>query len=258
MASRWAFETFMVTQFRDNPYEQQFYELDKTIAVSDYKRVYHIPELESHLALCLNNSSHWLNPNHAQLTKSLILLRNEIAYELEIVGEDNFPDIKKLAIGKFDSTVYDNSVKFLSTLKQYYLIRQNRAMDMKEKMIAAFTSTPSRKKYFDELREKYENKAVATAVKNIITPNRIVEYNGRLYQRMYPIYLDTHKPSNYFDFSANLFQPTKHFAGNVYNTYYFNLAVMWCMTLFLYITLYFDLLRKFIQLFEQRKQRRRD
>jgi hypothetical protein len=131
-------------------------------------------------------------------------------------------------------------------------------MDMKEKMIAAFTSTPSRKKYFDELREKYENKAVATAVKNINTPNRIVEYNGRLYQRMYPIYLDTHKPSNYFDFSANLFQPTKHFAGNVYNTYYFNLAVMWCMTLFLYITLYFDLLRKFIQLFEQRKQRRRD
>ena len=38
MASRWAFEAFMVTQFRDNKFEKQFYNYDRTIAESDYKQ----------------------------------------------------------------------------------------------------------------------------------------------------------------------------------------------------------------------------
>ncbi|NJM25428.1 MAG: ATP-binding cassette domain-containing protein, partial [Bacteroidia bacterium] len=37
MASRWAFEAFMVTQFKDNPFERQFYSLDRTIAMAEYK-----------------------------------------------------------------------------------------------------------------------------------------------------------------------------------------------------------------------------
>src|SRR5688572_20265001 len=55
MASRWAFEAFMVTQFRDNPFEKKFYELDRTIYESDYKRVFYIDQLKSHLTLCYNN-----------------------------------------------------------------------------------------------------------------------------------------------------------------------------------------------------------
>src|SRR5690606_7935264 len=32
MASRWAFEAFMVTQYKDNPFERMFYDLDKEVA----------------------------------------------------------------------------------------------------------------------------------------------------------------------------------------------------------------------------------
>ena len=68
MASRWAFEAFMVTQFKDNEFEKQFYDLDKTIAESEYKRVYYIPALESKLAYCLNNHSQWRNPRNEAIT----------------------------------------------------------------------------------------------------------------------------------------------------------------------------------------------
>lgn len=258
MASRWAFEAFMVTQFRDNPFEEQFYELDRTIAESDYKRVYYIPELESHLSVCMNSRPNWLNPQYKPLVNSLTLLKNEIGYELQFVGEENFPDYKNLEVGKFDSTVYQQSIKFLGTLKNAYLIKQNKAMKQKENIIAVYTSTPENTRRYDMLRKQYENKAVSTAVKNVATPNRIVQYNGRLYQRIYPIYQTEHKPRHLFDFTANLFQPTKHFAGVNYNTLYFNIAVIWSMTVFLFITLYFDLLKKFMQLFEHRKLRRRD
>lgn len=258
MASRWAYEAFMVTQFKDNPFEKQFYDLDKTIAESDYKRVYYIPQLESHLALCLNNRGNWRNPRAESLVNSLTLLRNEIGYELKDIGEDNFPEIDKLAIGKFDSAVYQRSMKFLGTLKQYYLIKQNKAMREKENMVAVLTNTPERTARYDEFRNKHQNKAVSVAVKNMITANRIVEYNGKLYQKIYPIYFDDHKPEYYFDLSANLFQPTKYFGGRLFDTLYFNLAVIWAMTLILFVTLYFDLLKKFILLFEYRKHRKRD
>jgi ABC transport system ATP-binding/permease protein len=258
MASRWAFEAFMVTQFKDNPYEKQFYDLDKVIAESDYKRVYYIPQLESHLALCLNNRGNWRNTRHEPLKNSLTLLKNEISYELKGIGEENFPDIDKLEIGKFDSTVYQHSMKFLTTLKQYYLIKQNKAMQEKENKIAVLTSDSEKLEKYDLLRTQHQNKAVSAAVKNIATPNRVIEYDGRLYQKMYPIYFDDHKPATLFDFSANLFQPTKYFAGRLYDTLFFNLAIIWLMTFFLFITLYFDLLKKFLLLFEQRKHKRRE
>lgn len=258
MASRWAFEAFMVTQFKDNPFEKQFYELDKTIAEADYKRVYYIPQLESNLSFCLNNRGYWMNKNYEPLAKSLTLLKNEIEYELKDVGRANFPDIEKLAVGKFDSTVYTSTMKFLSTLKQFYLLRQNKAMLEKDNKIAELTATPEKLAAYNEMRDTYQNKAVSALVKNITTPNRIVEYDGRLYQKMYPIYFDDHKPTNYVDFTATLFQPKKYFAGRLYDTLYFNLTIIWCMTLLLFVTLYFDLLRKFMLLFENRKHRKRD
>ncbi|MGC4021303.1 MAG: ATP-binding cassette domain-containing protein [Cyclobacteriaceae bacterium] len=49
MASRWAFEAAMVSQYKDNEFEQQFYLYDKIMADADYKKVYYIPELESRL-----------------------------------------------------------------------------------------------------------------------------------------------------------------------------------------------------------------
>ncbi len=258
MASRWAFEAFMVTQFKDNPFEKKFYELDKIIAESEYKKVYYIPQLESHLALCLNNRSNWLNPRHAGLTSSLTLLKNEIDYELKSVGKSSFPEIGSLIPGKFDSAVYQKSMKFLATLKQFYLIKQNKAMAEKESKIAILTSTPEKLQAYNHERDRYQNKAVAAGVKNVTAPNRIVEYNGQLFQKIYPVYFDDHKPRHFFDFTGTLFQPTKYFGGRLFDTLYFNVAVIWFMTLFLFVTLYFDLLRKLLLLFENRKYSKRD
>ena len=109
------------------------------------------------------------------------------------------------------------------------------------------------------MRNRYVNEAVSNAVKNISSSDRIVEYEGKLIQKIFPIYMDEHRPSHLFDFSANLYQPTKHFAGYYIDTLYFNITVIWAMTLLLFITLYFDVLQRFIQLLEgNRKYRRKE
>jgi hypothetical protein len=247
----------MVTQFKDNPFEEQFYEYDKIIAQAEYKRVYYIPELESKLAYCLNNQPNWRNKNHEGLKKAFSILSDEIERELDIVGRDKLEEINKLAIGKFDSTASNNTARFLTALKQFYLNKKDRAQNEKDELVGRMTSTPERLANYERMRNKYQNQAVSNAVKNIAEV-RIVEFDGRLIQKIYPIYMDEHKPKHLFDISSNFYQPTKHFAGYYFDTLYFNIAVIWSMTVFLFIALYFDLLKKFILMFERRKHRRRD
>jgi ABC-type multidrug transport system ATPase subunit len=246
MASRWAFEAFMVTQFKDNKFEKRFYELDKTMANAEYKRVYHIPALESKLAYCLNNRSQWRNRADTKMAASLQLIRDEISNELASVGEDKFLAIDKLAPGKFDSTVYLETDTFLTVLKRYYGNKLTNAANEKDRRIAELTSTPAKSQAFEKERMAYANDAVADAVLNATAVERIVEYDGRLVQKIYPIYLDDHRPEHIFDFSANLYQPTKHFAGVNWNTLYFNIVVIWSMTILLYVTLYFDILKRLV------------
>jgi hypothetical protein len=257
MASRWAFEAYMVTQFKDNPFEKKFYELDQTAAVAEYKKVYLIPELESKLAYCLNNRQNWRNPNDGTMVRSLELLQNEIQAELRLVGEDKLPDVKNLVVGLFDSTVYRNTANFLYTLKQFYTNKMTRAFDEKERLISVLTATPEKEKAFNEHRNKFVNEAVSSAVKNMTSAERIVEYDGRLTQKIYPIYIREPHPRHYFDFSANLFQPVKHFGNRIYDTLTFNMAVIWSMTAFLYIVLYFDLLKRLVRFIENSRKYRK-
>lgn len=259
MASRWAFEAYMVTQFKDNPFEKQFYDFDKTMAQSDYKRVYYIPTLESRLAYAVNHRASWHNPLDPKMAGALDLVRNEIKYELAKVGTDRLPEVEDLVIGKFDSTVYVKTSSFLRTLKQFYANKMSRASAEKEQITRRMTASPEDAEWFTTMKSKYVNEAVSNAVKNTSSADRIVEYDGKLIQKIFPIYIDEHRPLHYFDFSANMFQPTKHFAGAYFDTLYFNIAVIWSMTFFLFITLYFDVLKKFIQILEgNRKYRRKD
>jgi hypothetical protein len=148
---------------------------------------------------------------------------------------------------------------FLSALKQFYSNRMSSASGQKEKLVDSLTATPGLKAGYEQQKARYVNEAVTDAVKNTAGVERIVEYDGQLVQKIYPVYMDDHRPAHSLDFSANLYQPTKHFAGINFNTFYFNIAVIWSMTFFLFVTLYFDALKRFIKLLEgNRKYRRRD
>ena len=46
MPTKWSYEALMVKQFKDNRFQESFYELDKRITNSDFQLSYYIPELE--------------------------------------------------------------------------------------------------------------------------------------------------------------------------------------------------------------------
>src|SRR5688572_26548524 len=93
MASRWAFEAAMVTQFKDNKFEKEFYIYDKVMANSDFQKVYLIPELETKLQSVLQNYRSNDPMVRDVVDKNLTVIRNEVAQELREVGEDKFTGI---------------------------------------------------------------------------------------------------------------------------------------------------------------------
>jgi ABC transport system ATP-binding/permease protein len=229
------------------------------MAESEYKKVYYIPALESKLAYAFNNRAHWRNPRHEGVNNALNLLQQEIGRELKHVGANNFKEVDKLSTTSFDSSVYQNTSRFLITLKQFYSNRMNAYGNKKEALIDSLTNTKEKQQKYDAERSRYVNKAVSDAVRNITTSDRIVEYNGSLIQKIYPIYVVDHSPRSPMDFSANLYQPTKHFLGRYFDTLAFNIAIIWAMTILLFIALYFDLLKKLVKVLENnRKYRRKD
>jgi ABC-type multidrug transport system ATPase subunit len=244
MASRWAFEASMVAQFKDNPYEREFYLYDKVMANSDYKKVYLITEIETRLQYCLNNIKSTRDDIAEKVDKNLVLLRTAINGELRETHQE-LPEIQNLSRDKFNGTTYEGISGFLDRLKRFYVNRYNKVDNEKEKKIFEMTNTPDKQAAFNDFRDRYHNDAIADLVKNLTETHRIVENDGKLIQKVYPIYKDP-DPDHPIDFDAQFYMPAKHFLNRDVDTFLFNTGVIWSMTFVLALALYFDVLRRII------------
>ncbi|MCU0396876.1 MAG: ATP-binding cassette domain-containing protein [Cyclobacteriaceae bacterium] len=245
MASRWAFEASMVTQFKDNRFEREFYMYDKVMAHADYKKTYYISELETRLQYCLHHFKSAEPEIQSKLSTDLQLVRNEISKEISSIGQANQPWIDQLNPAQFDSLVYRQAIEFMTVLKRFYINRYNKAEAARENKIRKMTDTPDKEKAFNRFKEEYRNESIADFVKNLTEPHKIIERDGKLVQKIYPVYKDP-DPDHIVDFDAQFYMPFKHFLNRNIDTLLFNTGVIWSMTLFLIITLYFDILRKLV------------
>lgn len=243
MASRWAFEAITVTQHKDNPFTSQFYEYDKTMAQSEFKTVYWAPKLEAALEYCHNVSDR--EKYAASLEEHFTLLRNELGKELDVIGYDKFPEYELLTVETFDEQVFEAGMEFIKALKKLYNNRYNKAFKEKDEAIQAMTKTEEDRARYLSMKSEYENESIAIMVKNTAIQDRIIESDGHLIQKIYPIYSRPH-PTHPFDFRTTFLAPEKHFLGGYFPTLYFNTAMIWLMSIILIITVYFDIPKKII------------
>ena len=241
--SRWAFEAAMVTQFKDNPFEKRFYTYDQVIAHADFKKTYFIPTLQSKLEHCLNNLKNPEQEQRETIQENLSLLNRELSLELTIVGKDRFPALSRLTLADFDSSVYRSASHFLESLKKFYIRRYNVADKAKDQLIISMTDSPEKMEQFEKMKAEYYNETLSELVKNQNEIHRIVEKNGRLHQKIFPVYMEP-TPNHYFDYRTQFYVPVKHFLGLRIDTLFFNLGMIWLMSLVLFVLLYFEILRK--------------
>jgi len=247
MTSRWAFEAAMVTQFTKNKYEQMFYGFDRQMGNAEYKNIYYLPTLSTKLEL-INKMYESKAPEEIEEVKyTLDLLSRELGLELNHFGQDNFPEYEELKYGKFSDVTYEKTKEFIAVLKRVYINRYNKANNEKERLLRNNSDTPAKREYMDELKKGYQNDRIVDMVKKSNEAHRIFEKDGKLIKKIYPIYTEPEHPEHLLDYRMPFYAPVKHFLGGRMDTLWFNIAVIWFMSVFLIITLYFDALRKVIE-----------
>ena len=103
-----------------------------------------------------------------------------------------------------------------------------------------------KQKYYSYL-DMFHNESVADQVRKIYERKKIIEYRGRLIRKIDPVFMDP-EPGSFVGIRSHFFAPRKYFMGKYYETYSFNIAVIWVLTMALYVSLYFDLLKKLVNL----------
>lgn len=249
MTTRWAFEAAMVNQFKDNEFEKRFYDLEKKMYAADYKKNYYVTELQTKLSN-VNRMLRDSTSNSKEIAAHFELLTNEIGKELKAVNKQGSYNVRWLKATRFDSAAFTQFSEFLSTMKKLYINRYNKAQNEIDKLTILLTKDEQSEAVFTKTRSKYQNDAIADMVKNRTTANRIVENQNRLIQIIYPIYTDP-EPRHIFDFRTRFYSPMKHFAGLMIDTFWFNIIFIWFMSVILFTTLYYDVLRKIVEIFSR-------
>lgn len=246
MASRWAFEALAVKQFKDNKFNKNIYKYDKALSIATYKKDYWLPAMHSKLDYCESNLKK--PENKQEVIDALNMVKNEIIKELKVAGNEKLKcgSLDKLSIDQFGPTVSTQTREFLDKLKTVYLNNFKRATDLKDKEISKLNKDSVARAQYLKDKDAYENESLHDLVTNRTTANRILDLNGEYIQKIDPIYLDP--TSNYG--KAHFYAPRKKLFGKFYDTYWFNISVVWGMSLLLLVTLYFDVLKRFITLLE--------
>jgi ABC transport system ATP-binding/permease protein len=245
MVTKWSYEALMVHQYKDNEFmKQKLYQIEKEESQSDYKKVYWLPELSERLehvrAEVQNTGTVSMSAN------DLLVIANEINKEtLANPIVPAFKETAELQPLKFTASTASQVAKYLDALDHYYGEKFQRISRQKENYFNYYLDRDP--DAYNQLRDQYHNEGISDIVRKVYEKNKILEYDHQLVQHYDPIYQDPYVGS-VFTLRTHFFSPVKPFLGKVFDTYWYNMTVIWLLTLFLYLTLYFEWLKKLINL----------
>jgi hypothetical protein len=253
MASRWAYEAVAVRQFKTNGlpagFDETLYELEKRERQADFLASYWLKEIQTRLDYLRDNLDSDDPDVQAQKEKYFALIKSEMMAELgdttqitSFLKDMTLADVTRDRLAKADQQ--------LEVLNQKLLDAYNQAVQKKELLIYHLENSPEYEFDYNEYKNRYQNESLIDLVRNLSVKERIIEYNGRLIQQVDPVFNPPRHPSNFLDYRTHFFAPEKYLFGLRLSTFWFNLLVIWLMTLLLYVALYFEWLKKAIQFFE--------
>lgn len=252
IATRWVYEGLMVRQFKDNKFERQWdiYELDKQISVGDYKATYYLPELSDRVDYCSRTKIQDLTTKEEieDYKWKLALLKNELSREKVRVPDIDFEYIDDLTVERFTAQVGLETQEYIQKLNTYYSDMYNEAKRRRNATVNWLDE--NRPDLYNQLKQEYLNEAVTEIVVNTYEKSFIKSYRDHLIQMKDQIY-ETPWVNNIFDYRAQFYSPVKYFLGHEFNTFWFNMWVVWLMTAFCYVALYYDWLKRAMDFFPE-------
>jgi ABC-type multidrug transport system ATPase subunit len=270
MPTRWTYEALMVSQFKDNKYNQfsdkennrTVFDFKQAISMANYNSVMLIPRLLNELEK--TDSLYRSIPvaddlmkqdnafNSQENSERLDLLRNELhKLNVSFPSLKPFKDADDLTPSRYNETLYSDLMTYLRFSENDFTRFENGLQDEWDNFYLGNRS---------EIR-KLENAYSNLKLQEIVTKfyeldkNKILKYKETFVQNYDPIYLEPQK-KGFLAFRTHFFAPHKYIFGKKTDTFVFNISMVLLSTVFLYIVLYYELLGRAVHFFENLKVRK--
>ncbi len=250
ITSRWAYEGLMVTQFKDNKFEKNFYTVDRIASQASYIKSFLIPELRDISVECMQNIN---NQNEIEkITTNFRIIKNELLKIKAYTGINPGSFTDSLSIELFTPETYQKLLNYLSHSEAYALNIYRNSTDKKDKIFEKLKAHLGGIDAFVNFKKQYYNTKVASLVLN---EDEILEYkisDNQIIRTKDPIFV--YPDSKYG--RAHYYAPVKRIGMFYLDTFWFNILRIFLSVFLLYIILYFNLLNQLINYFENIRLRR--
>jgi hypothetical protein len=243
MVTRWAYEALCVEEFKTNRFEKPFFEYEMAISQNDWYASFLVPTLKSKVDNLLNNRK---KPDFGTFSKADI---KKIMFHINslsaVTGIKPGPWFGQLNSQSFNETVGADAKKLLDSMRTS-IRAQSKVIMYKKDTLSKRLSDKMGEDQFIKLRDDNYNENLANYVLNRLSTNKIYEAEDRLIQKADPIFM---APGSRFG-RAHFFAPYKQLGNLKIETLIFNVLVLWLMIAFLFVTLYYNVLKRFIRFLE--------
>jgi ABC transport system ATP-binding/permease protein len=245
MAARWAFEALAVEQFKTNNYERDFFKYNMEKSQNDWYVNFLIPALKKNLWECTiyNDSSSYrqrVDDNFYKLNYHIDQLSSLAGFTtLKSYWKDN------LNAEKFNSGIVKEAENYLDSLAGRFRYNRKVYMNLLDSVSNSIASRIGKNEMV-RLKETYHNRSLEDMVLTRLSIlNKTFETDRKIIQKFEPGYM---KPTSRYGL-AQLYQPYKQIGSVTIDTYWFNIIVLWIVTLIFYLTLYFKVFQKIVNVF---------
>ena len=239
ITARWGYEALAVKQFISNNYEQPFYLFEKEMSKASFKKDYWNVQIKGALDDILNDLNKGVK--YKEFSDNLLLVSNEIKKQNVLTPNIRFAFTDQLTSEKITPEIAEAAKGWVEAIRKLYVNIYNDASNREEALKSKLTAESLQK--FLKLRDNYFNKSLEDFVKNKNETVKIIVYKGELMQKLDPIFMDSRNKL----IRAHFYAPEKQVFGMKVDTFVVNVIVLWVITFFLYLALYFRLLKKLLE-----------
>ena len=243
MVTRWAYEALMVEEFKSNRFEKPFFNYDMQVSQYGWYTSFLLPQLKA-----TANQSKTIAKSGRNLDlfeRNIDKLRYHINDLKKVAGIKPGPWISELNYKQFGDSAAAGVKHYIDTLSIVFRERSRFYTAGKDSLLKLITKQLG-ENGVQELKNENANDNVSDIVRNSLSINKMYDTGRRLIQKADPIFM---KPGSKHG-RAHFYAPFKQIGNLKIGTLAFNVVAIWIMTAVLFITLYYNLLKRFIEFLE--------
>jgi len=246
MTSRWAYEALTVEQFKNNRYGREFFDLEQALSQATYLESFRTPILLTSVDESLKLLENGRKPR--ELEMNLQMITSEALKLVRVFPDPPLPvspDKGRLP-DKDELTLLRPWFEQLGERARIARGKASKALNMRKQELMNDLGGIAN---FSEFRDDYENEQLSDMVLNNQVLEKSVQKGPVLVRNYEPIYFPPRSRIG----RAHLYAPCKFIGSVQISTLLFNLMVIWFTCFLLYLTLYYDTLRKTLAIFDKKK-----